>query len=250
MSLVLSLQAGTVPSGTPLPGNAQAILTLVAQYMGIAGTQNFNGVNFGPNTPSADNRDKPWFKTDASGNPIGFFSWNGATWAAIPTNVANGPSSGRPGSPSVGTEYYDTTIGALLIYSPKGWTTTSGTVGDVKDVQAVDLPTALANNPGWAQDTQSVGLVVGAAGDATGITAAHPYGSIIGEENHVLQINELPAHTHPFTGFLNGASADGNTGPGGILSDHNVTATQSTGGSAGHNNIPPTIYYHRLVKQF
>jgi microcystin-dependent protein len=248
--LNLTLQAGTAPYQQPLPGNAQALLNFIAAYIMIAGGQNFNGINFGASTPAPANRGLPWFKTDQFRNPLGFFSWNGTIWSGIPIVLANGPTTSRPPNPGVGTEYYDTTIGALLVFSASGWTTASGSVGDVKEVQAADIATALANNPGWVQDTQSTGLVVGAAGDATGITVAHPYGQIIGEEAHTLLLNEMPAHTHPFTGYLNGASANGNTGPGGILSDHNTTATQSAGGNAPHNNLPPMIFYWRLLKKF
>ena len=56
MSLNLFLQAGTVPANTPLPGNAQALAAFNAQYTQIAGGGNFNGINFGSVTPSADNQ--------------------------------------------------------------------------------------------------------------------------------------------------------------------------------------------------
>ena len=248
--LNLSLQAGTAPSGATLPGNVQALLNLVAAYTLINGQQNFNGLNYGASTPGPSSRNLPWFKTDQFGNPIGFFSWNGANWAAIPLVAATGPSTMRPNNPGIGTEFYDTTIGAVLIYSAMGWTTASGSVGDVKEVQAPDITTALTNNPGWVQDSASIGLVIGGAGGATAVTAAHPYGQTLGEEAHTQTLAELPAHTHPFTGYVTGASATGNTGPGGILSDHNPANTQSTGGGSPFNVIQPTIYYWRLLKQF
>lgn len=247
--LQLSLSAGSAPFGTPLPGNAQALLNLVAAYVGIAGGQNFNGINFGSTVPIAANRGLPWFKTDALGNPLGLFSWNGAAWVPTPTVITNGPTGSRPSNPGIGTEYYDTTISCMILWNGANWTTTDGSIGDIKEVYAPDITTAMTNNPGWVQDTNSIGLVIGGAGGATGITGAHPYGSIIGEENHVLSINEMPSHTHQFTGFVTGASANGNTGPGGILSDHNPATDQATGGGQGHNTIQPTLYLWRLIKQ-
>lgn len=258
MSLNLLLQAGTLPSGTPLPGNAQALVNMVAQYLAITGGQGFVSVNFGPNTPTPDNRDKPWFKTDSIGNPVGFFSWNGLAWASIPVTTASGPTSQRPATAAVGVQFYDTTIGALLVYSSSGWTTATGTVGDVKEVKAVDLATALKNNPGWVQDTDSIGLVVGGAGGATSITAAHPYASVIGEENHTLTVAELAPHTHTLISGNNWAPYSGQhqngTQPPGVYpivtNQAAATSTASTGSGTPHNTIQPTIYYWRLVKQF
>jgi microcystin-dependent protein len=250
--LNLTLQAGTVPALTPLPGNAQAILALVQAYMSISGQSNFEGINFGPATPSASQQGMPWFKTDSFGNPLGLFSWNGTEWATIPNVTANGPSTGRPANPAVGTLFYDTTIGGIINYTSQGWSTASGMVGDVKEVQAATISAALTNNPGWVQDTQSIGLVVGGAGGATGLTAAHAYGSTVGEENHQLLITELPAHTHTIPQGGGGpASANGNVAnPSGILGSAQSGTDGSTGSNTPHNTLQPTIYYWRLVKQF
>lgn len=255
--LNLTLQAGTAPALAPLPGNAQALLNFIAAYVLIAGGQNFNGINFGSTTPAPANRGIPWFKTDQNNNPIGLFAWNGATWAAIPTTVSSGPTGSRPSNPSVGTQYLDTTIGAAIYWSSNGWTTVGGCVGDVKEVQAADLNTALNNNPGWVQDTQSVGLVIGGAGGATGITAAHPYGQVIGEENHVLSIAETPSHTHALSGSggwapYSGQHQNGTQPPGvfPVVTGVSTSNSAATGGGGSHNTIQPTIYYWRLVKQF
>lgn len=233
-----------------MPGNSQALINLIAAYVGVTGAQTFNGLNYGANTPTPDNRDKPWFKTDQLGNPIGFFSWNGLTWSAIPIVVGNGTTGMRPSNPGVGTEYFDTTIGVLLLYNGTIWTTASGSPGDVKEVKAPDITTALTVNPGWIQDTASIGLVIGGAGDATGITVAHPYGTVIGEETHQIAISELPAHTHTVPSGNGGVTADGNTGnPAGIIPDRNTVTSSSTGSNQAMNVIQPTAYYWRLVKQ-
>lgn len=250
-ALNLTIQAGTAPANAALPGNAQALLNFVAAYLLVNGASGFNGINFGASTPAPANQNLPWFKTDPFGNPVGLFSWNGLTWAPIPVVTANGNFSNAPQNPGIGTEYYATDIGCIIIWSSLGWTTASGTVGDVKEVQAATITIALANNPGWIQDTQSIGLAVGGAGAATAITAAHPYGQIVGEENHTMLLSELVAHTHTISANANNASANGNAQSNtGILADHSATATGSTGGGTPFNVLGPRIFYWRLVKQF
>lgn len=255
MGLNLFLTAGTAPFGTPLPGNAQALLAFIAEYTGITGAANFNGINFGSTTPSPEQRDQPWFKTDTFGNPIGLFSWNGLAWVAIPSQLAAGNSAGRPANPSLGTVYDDTTIGCTIKWNGAIWTTLSGTIGDMKEVVATDLPTALTNNPGWVQHAASIGCVVGGAGPATAISAIHSPGSVIGEEAHQLLQTELASHVHQEiygtdTGqFQNGTQASGvfpAVTPG--VTATPLASTASTGGDQAHNNIQPTFYAYRLVK--
>jgi microcystin-dependent protein len=258
--LNLSLAPGTVPANDPLPSSAQALINYVSEYTGIQGGTAFNGINFGPNTPSPQNRGLPWFKTDAYGNPIGLFSWNGSAWVTIPTGVSAGSTANRPASPSNGSTYYDTTIGALILWNGTvgAWTTASGTVGDIKEVITADLPTALTNNPGWVQETTTLGYVIGAASTSgNGAATAHAQGSLIGEETHTLTVAEIAPHTHAeiygtYTGqHQNGSQPSGvypavTPGSSGIP----VASTASAGGGGGHNNIQPTAYLWRLVKQF
>ena len=259
-SLALYLAAGSVPSGTQLPSNAQALVAMVAQYVGIAGASNFNGLNYGNTTPTPANRGLPWFKTDAYGNPLGFYSWNGAAWVAIPTVVASGTTAARPATPSSGQQYWDTTIQTLIIWnsSANNWTTASGSVGDIKEVDTPLLSTALTNNPGWQQHTTSSGCVIaGSDVNTNGPATAHAQGTLIGEEAHTLSVAELASHTHPeafaaFTGaFQNGPQASGvytaiTPGTTGLP----VSNTATTGSSSAHNTIQPTYYTWRLKKMY
>lgn len=258
--LNLFLAPGTVPLNDPLPSSAQALIDYVSAYTGILGGAAFNGINYGQNTPAPQNRGLPWFKTDANGNPIGLFSWNGTAWVTIPTNAASGPSSSRPAGPSSGSTYYDTTIGALIIWNGTqgAWTTASGTIGDIKEVVTATLATALTNNPGWQQETTSLGCVIGAASTTpNGPALAHAQGTLIGEEAHTQAISELPSHTHPeiyatYTGaFQNGPQ------PAGVLpavtpgaSGIPLAATGPTGSGTAFNVIQPTVFFWRLQKIF
>ena len=255
MSLSLYNQAATLPAGTALPGNAQALVNMVAQYLLIAGGQNFDGINYGSNTPSPEDRDKPWWRTDSSGNPMGMYSWNGSAWTTVPFVVPSGVSANRPLNPAVGTQYLDTTINRLLIYERGAWRTADGCVGQVIDVKAATLADALALNPGWIQDGDSIGRVVGAAGASGSIN--HAMGETVGSESVKLGINQIPSHTHQLT--LANGRADGNTTnppnqnvlfSGAVGGSGAATLTPDTAGSGeAVSLLQPTIYYWRLVKQ-
>lgn len=255
MSLSLFLAAGTAPNGQTLPANAQALLDFMAQYVSIDGQDSFNGVNFGPSTPAPENRGYPWFKTDADYNPIGFYSWNGSAWVAIPTVIATGTTSQRPLSPATGTVFFDTTINVELTFERGQWRTSSGSPGDCKFVMALTEAAALTQNPGWAVDTAAYGRVIGGAGTGAGLTA-RAVGSTLGEEAHILAVNEMPAHTH--TTSLANARADANSYAGdGGLSGHSppgaagssTPQSSSTGNDAAHNTMQPSIFRVPLYKQ-
>ena len=64
-----------------------------------------------------------------------------------------------------------------------------------------------------------------------------------GEINHTLTINEMPAHTHRerfeepgslYYPYVTGTT--GNRNPAGVITN---VMTESTGGNAPHNNMPP-----------
>lgn len=255
MSLTIFLDPGDVPDGTPLPGNAQALVNLISQYTGISGTDGFNGINYGSDTPSPENRIYPWFKTDVDGNPIGLYSWNGSAWTPIPTTVASGTTAERPLSPGTGALFFDTTINVELIWYGGSWHTASGSPGDTKFVTATTIAAALAANPGWAQYTAANGRVLVGSGSGSGLTA-RAQGSTFGEENHTLSISEMPSHSH--TTELANANADGNDynidqglsghnapGPAGFSSP----ASSSTGADGAHNTMQPSIALFLLYKQ-
>jgi hypothetical protein len=256
MSLNLFLQAGMVPANATLPGNAQTLANFIAAYVAIAGGQNFNGINFGSVTPSADNRDKPWWRTDANNQPLGMYSWNGSAWVTTSFIIPNGASVERPLNPANYTEFFDTTINRLLIYERGQWRTADGCTGEVRHVKAATIAAALTLNPGWIQDTDSIARVIGGAGTAAGV-GDHAYGETAGSENITLGINQIPTHNHTAI-VLTGSEAD-NGDAGNLV----VTAsTQSVGartidgsstGNAGsgeaHSNLQPVIYYWSIVKQ-
>lgn len=80
MALTPLLQRLATPFGTELPGDPDALLLLIQEYMEIIGLEDFNGINYGATTPDAANRDKPWFKLGGGGEFLGIYIWDGADW--------------------------------------------------------------------------------------------------------------------------------------------------------------------------
>lgn len=254
MALNLQLEALTVPFGTEFPPTVQQLLELIAQYEQIIGTENFNGVNFGSTEPSEDNRDKPWFKTSDSGNPLGWFAWNGSSWSSIPIVIASGSTANRPSSPLMGQLYFDTDINVQLIFERSQWRTVDGSPGDVKEVKAASIAEALTNNPGWSEDTESLGMVIGGASDGSGQT----YGDSTGAEEVTLELSNLPSSTIDlqsgwgvYSGqFQNGAQPAG-VYP--IVTGLGAGSTENTGPinpgvQTPVSIIQPTKWYFRLFK--
>lgn len=236
----------TLPSGTEFPGTPQLLLALIAQYMEINGLEDLGGVNFGPTTPGADDRDKPWFKTDNSYVPLGWFSWNGSAWQQILFNAPSGTTANRPSSPTEGQFYLDTDIDVLLIYERSAWRTADGSPGDIKFVSAATSADALTKNPGWVVYTAAESRVIAAASGATGKDNA----DIIGAETHALVEAELPAHTHTVSGFA-GLRSNIDLDTGGTDYGSQTASAQtssSTGSGTAHNNMQPTIYHWCLIK--
>lgn len=192
MGLNLQLEALTVPEGTQFPGTVQGLLNLIAQYESVIGGENFNGVNYGSTEPAAENRDLAWWKTDDSGNPLGWFGWNGSEWAGAPLIIPSGPTASRPDNATVGQPYLDTDIDVMLVWNSTQWVTMAGSPGDVKFVTASTLTEALAKNPGWSNYTDATNRVLVGASDGTG-AGERAYGDTWGEEEHTITIEELPS---------------------------------------------------------
>lgn len=235
----------TLPAGTEWPGTPQLGLNLFCQYAQITGLSELGGINFGPTTPASDLRDRPWFKTDVSGNPIGWFAWNGSTWAQILFSAPYGTTANRPTSAVTGQLYHDTDINVLLVYERSAWRTAWGSPGSVQEVKAATLAEALTANPGWVQDTASSKMVVGAADGTTG----YEYGATAGADEITLLATQLPAHAHTLPMKLDQNGGDhNNSGSDTFINSGSGQSTNSFGDGDPIDIRQKTIYYWRLVK--
>ena len=184
---VITITPVSVPSDQGLPTSAQALVNLVAGYLGISGLEGVEGVIVSAVEPAPEDRSKLWVKKDAATErTIGFYTYRGG-WNAVPVVIPSGtkePSgpqvaelffntaalalklyrdgqwttntwprgstSDRPENPAISDLYYDTDISRLLIYKSEGWTTVDGAVGDLKPVTGVSEEDAKTRNPGWS----------------------------------------------------------------------------------------------------
>lgn len=251
MSLDLQLQALSVPFGTEFPGQMQGLLDLIAQYMEISGQSSFEGINFGPTEPTAENRDKPWFKTDMGGNPIGWYAWGGSEWESIPLVLPTGATADRPSSPANGTQYFDTSINVALVYIGATWVTLAGSPGDVKEVRAATLADALLKNPGWTHDAASVGRVIAGA-----LADGSDYLDTVGANEVTLTEDQMPAHVHEDLEVTGSEADNGDDGGYTIMAASQSigvktvtnSRTGSTGGTDPIDVRQLTLYLWRLVK--
>lgn len=247
----LSLTAKTAPVDTEFPGSVQGYINLLAQYLGIAGDEGIIGINFGAATPSSDNRNKPWFKTNSTGVPLGLFSWNGTTWAQMPFALSSGTTPQRPTAPNAATIYFDTDINAALIFERGKWRTLAGSPGDIKHVAKTTLAAALTQNPGWVEFADARGRVLGAAGAGPGLTE-RAYNDKVGEETVTLTTDDLPAHAHATNWkAYSGQHQNGSQGAGvyPVVSGTGNADTATVGGDKAHMNMQPTIFVWCLIKE-
>lgn len=117
----------TVPVGTCIPGNAQALVNLVAGNV-TATFQNsqFALWNFGSNTPDPSLQDRPWQRTTADGKPLGVYVFYNGKW------VKQGPPVGTvslylgtgPSGPS-----FDSTGKGIPGTDGEGWFVMNGQNG-------------------------------------------------------------------------------------------------------------------------
>jgi microcystin-dependent protein len=121
-----------------------------------------------------------------------------------------------------------TTLALIQKIIPSGWAICDGTNG---------TPDLRGRFVLMAQDTiPTINVPTG--------SSVHAIGQIGGEEKHVLTIDEMPAHSHPYErATRNGDDSSGNRSDWNI-SRTELARTQNEGGNQPHNNMPP---YYTLV---
>lgn len=93
-----------------------------------------------------------------------------------------------------------------------------------------------------------VGRALAAAGSGSGLTA-RSLGDIVGEETHLLTVDEMPAHTHTVAQASDfttaGATASMDNGQD---TPESTINTGSAGGDQAHNNMQPTTFLCVMIK--
>lgn len=185
----------------------------------------YNTFNYGSQTPSSDDRGKPWFRLNSDGSPDRWYVFFDGMWVS--------PHPIEPEDDEV-----------------RIW---SGSEADIslKDGGNTNAVT-LTDGPFWrranAYNARTV-VGVGTLPDSGTVIAVNDTG---GEDEVELDTTELPSHTHQAK--HSGAEADGNVAnpTGGLLgsaagTDYTFTS-EATGGGLGHNNMPPWIGVYFIVR--
>jgi len=92
---------------------------------------------------------------------------------------------------------------------------------------------------GWEEFGQAKGrVVVGSDGSENGLTD-RKRGDWGGAEEHKLEIDEMPAHSHNFKTYYNGNRYGGRVSGNYSQYEFSSVSTNSVGGNKAHNNMPP-----------
>lgn len=96
----------------------------------------------------------------------------------------------------------------------------------------------------WVEDTEGQVLVSRNSGTFATV------GANIGEEKHLLTINEMPPHDHQLPWYTNQGNSRGFNGWNDSTRYDGSCITSNTGGNQPHNNIQPSkviIRWHRIA---
>jgi hypothetical protein len=229
----------------PCPSSIQGLAQAIVNALTATLPGNFGTFNIGSDTPTPANRDKLWYRVDASCNPLGWYLWTGAAWTRA---IALGSSPGAV------EHFWSTDFASLTVAEARAYIS----YRDTGDAYPGSPSTTLHANPFWLlcdgttvgglATPNLLGRVIVGAGNGSGLTA-RAQGDTGGEETHLLSVAELPAHTHSGTdGAANQAlTAEGNFAGYGFPSLPSA-ATGSTGGGLAHQNMPPFNCIYPVIR--
>lgn len=182
-----------------------------------------NEINSGSSTPAAEDRGKPWHRTNSDGTDDGWWTFYNGFWI----------------------QKHPMPTGAIIMWE-----------GAIADIDTYDGGEAGAitniTGPFWERATTLDARSPIGPGTLPSGTVLN-IGDQVGEEKHVLTVAELASHTHPF------ATDDGQQVlaqvTSGKVNDINRTGSldyafadppQNTGGDQGHNTIGPSLVVNFL----
>jgi microcystin-dependent protein len=239
-----NLSLGTV-SVDPCPSTIQQMAQAIINALTVTLPGNFATFNIGSDTPTPANRDKLWYRVDASCNPLGWYIWTGAAWTrATPL--------GTP--PGLVSHWWSTTLVGLPVNEARA----AISFLETGDAYPGGGSTTLHTNPFWLlcdgttvgglTTPNLLGRVIVGAGNGSGLTV-RAQGDTGGEESHTLSEAELPAHAHA---AQNGSASVAVTSAGPFIGYgfNPLPANTSglTGGGLAHQNMPPYNCVYPVIR--
>lgn len=188
--------------GTLCYSNPQQDWPLLASYLSANLNGNLNTFNVGNSVPSADNRDKYWFRDNSDGTPDAVYRYSGGYWLS------------KHPLPPLAVIMYEGTEASIDTFD-------GGEVAPVTNIAG----------PFWEKVTEMAGrspIMPGTLDSGTVLTIGNNYG----EEKHTLLREEMPRHTHTIQAWTSGATG----GDGGqILNepDPGTEVQKETGATGG-----------------
>lgn len=228
MSTSISITTQDVPQSFCFQSWPQAWPFLVGLLQGsFAG--DLNTINFGNTTPSSEDRDKPWLRTNADGTPDGWYAYANGAWL----RRYSGPDPGFIGMWGGAEAGIDTLDG--------------GEVGAATET----------TGPFWERVTAFDGRFPLGVGTISG--AAVAVGAAGGADAIELEMENIPLHDHG----LPGIKVLHSTAPIGVIhadsgNDISVSTLKAEGGNTSgatvsHANVPPyraTFFIRRTARLY
>lgn len=168
------------------------------------------------------------------------------------------PQTLLPASGSTGSSPTGAVVAFAGASAPDGWLICDGSAVSRSTYDALFAVIGTAYGVGDGSTTFTLpdmrGRTVIGAGTGTGLTM-RSLGAKVGAETHTLSMAEMPSHSHVMRRYGSYAGYDaGNAGPfapsGSFYLNDTASAqsTESTGSSAAHNNMQPSLALTYIIK--
>jgi len=234
---LIQITNGNLAPGYCYPSSPQTFLNDIVALLIAYLPGNYSTFNLGPTTPSVDDQDKPWIKTDSSGNLVGLFTFGSGAWVRphpVPPSsqqriIWAGSDSdlwsfdGGDGSNPITTPPTSTTGAMWVRDTAFGSGEPSDPNAGANGVNVFKVPIGAGLNPTAYDQTSAKSIAVGDVG---------------GEERVALTQSQMPPHTHGARMGFHPSTTDechgwDNASVGGFGADTLATQVQVAAGDTG-----------------